>query len=718
MIYTYLAYSFAGAALVLALGAVGAKSRRGSLGTAAVAAASAAVAAKYESFIVVAVGAMVIPWALFVATHFVDTAWRVKVGFNVFLGLACGLCLYPTYIDERFDRPDYDPNALAEAQAAFDQEGRAGNQGFGRFIRANVPFRLVRGLDLKGGNRVEYTVDVQEAIRDKRDRYYEDLKTAMGRKWGIVAEDGFVATQAHSEALSVRAKFEKPRADVSKIGVTFASEEDAAIVNDEFMVRFGQELSVVRDADKTKISFTIKKEVAEAERVSAVAQAKDKILRRVDSLGLKEAAVSIRQEDIVVEVPGQDRRQFEDIKALVSQTARLDFKMVDDGANAFAALYQSCPTCAEAGVEWMQENAPLGPGKTEARWYPILRSRGGEPVLDTYKRFQEWAEKAIVVPDTHQIAFEREARPTGEGTEDVYWRAYYLYSRADVTGDMIRAAKREREQRAGGLGGWLVALEFSPRGAEQFERVTGENVKRRFAILLDDKVESAPIINQKIAGGGCTITMGTGSLEEQHKAAGNLELVLKSGALPAPIVYKGEQQIGPSLGTDAIKSGIQGGALGALLVFFVMILVYARAGVIAIVAVIFNMFLQVAVLAMLGASMTLPGIAGLALTIGIAVDANVLINERIRDELRGGKSPRQAVDIGYDRAFSAIVDGHVTTFIAGVILATYGSGPIKGFAVTLIIGMVVSMFTGVVCTRLVFDWVVRWRKAKVLSLGG
>jgi preprotein translocase subunit SecD len=211
--------------------------------------------------------------------------------------------------------------------------------------------------------------------------------------------------------------------------------------------------------------------------------------------------------------------------------------------------------------------------------------------------------------------------------------------------------------------------------------------------------------------------MGAGNLEEQLKAAGNLELVLKSGALPAPIVYKGEQQIGPSLGTDAIVQGLKGGAFGALLVFFVMLLIYARAGFVAIVAVIFNMVLQVAVLAMLGASMTLPGIAGLALTIGIAVDANVLINERIRDELRAGKSPRQAVDIGYDRAFSAIVDGHVTTFIAGVILGTYGSGPIKGFAVTLIIGMVVSMFTGVVCTRLVFDWVVRWRKAKVLSLG-
>ncbi len=718
MVYTYFAFGFGGLGVVLALATFLVKSKRGSLGTAAVAALAAGVAARYESFPVLALAGMTVPWALFVATHFVDAAWRVKVGFCVFLGLASALCLYPTYVDERFDRPDYDPNASVEAQAAYDAEGRKGNDGFGRFFRANVPFRLVRGLDLKGGNRVEYTVDVQEAIRDKRDRYYEDLKTAIGRKWGIVAEDGFVVTEEQNDKLRAKAKFEKPRTDVSKINVVFATPEDADVVNDELMARFVQELSVVRDAsDKTKLSFNIKKETAEAERKSAVAQAKDKILRRVDSLGLKEASVSIRDEDIVIEVPGQDRRQFEDIKALVSQTARLEFKMVDDEADAFAAVRQNCPTCQEEGIEWMQENAPLGPGKTEARWFPILRSREGEPANDTFKRFKAWAEKAMSVPDTHQIAFEKEVRPRGDGSDETYWRAYYLNARADVTGDMIRKASREREQKAGGVGGWLVALEFSPRGAEQFERVTGANIKKRFAILLDEKIESAPVINQKIAGGGATITMGAGNLEEQLKAAGNLELVLKSGALPAPIVYKGEQQIGPSLGTDAIVQGLKGGAFGALLVFFVMLVIYARAGFVAIVAVIFNMVLQVAVLAMLGASMTLPGIAGLALTIGIAVDANVLINERIRDELRAGKSPRQAVDIGYDRAFSAIVDGHVTTFIAGVILGTYGSGPIKGFAVTLIIGMVVSMFTGVVCTRLVFDWVVRWRKAKVLSLG-
>jgi preprotein translocase subunit SecD len=148
-----------------------------------------------------------------------------------------------------------------------------------------------------------------------------------------------------------------------------------------------------------------------------------------------------------------------------------------------------------------------------------------------------------------------------------------------------------------------------------------------------------------------------------------------------------------------------------------MAVYYRRAGVIADLAVLFNLVLQVAVLAMFGASMTLPGIAGLALTIGIAVDANVLINERIRDELRHGKSPRAAVDIGYDKAFSAILDGHVTTLLGGLILAQYGTGPIKGFAITLIVGIAVSLFTGVVCTRLLFDWAVRHRKVKQLSIG-
>ena len=477
----------------------------------------------------------------------------------------------------------------------------------------------------------------------------------------------------------------------------------------------------MRSTDRKVATFHIKKEVEETIRNSAVAQAKDKILRRVDSLGLKEATISTRGDDIVVEVPGDDTRQFESIKAIISQTARLEFKMLDDEADFFAPLSQSCPSCDAEGIVFGLENAPMGEGKgTKTIAYAELKLRPGETMNDSHKRFSAWA-ATLPVPDTHQIAFMKLEPELGEDGKfkDTGWRSMYVLSRAEITGDMIRDAGKEPDQsNGGGMGGWLVRMEFSPQGADRFEKITGANVKKRFAIILDEKVESAPVINQKISGGSAVITMGTnGSAADQLKSASDLELVLKSGALPAPIDYKGEQRIGPSLGTDAILQGVKGAALSSLLVFFVMVLIYSRAGLIANVAVMFNLVLQIAILAMLGASMTLPGLAGLSLTIGIAVDANVLINERIRDELRAGKSPRQAVDIGYDRAFSAIVDGHVTTLISGLILFQYGSGPIKGFAVTLIVGMIVSLFTGVVCTRLVFDWVVRWRKVKQLSLG-
>jgi preprotein translocase subunit SecD len=242
-------------------------------------------------------------------------------------------------------------------------------------------------------------------------------------------------------------------------------------------------------------------------------------------------------------------------------------------------------------------------------------------------------------------------------------------------------------------------------------------VKRRFAIILDGKVESAPVIQTKISGGHASITLGASDTESQLEEARKLELVLRSGALPAPISPSNEQRIGPSLGQDAIAQGVKGAVISSMLVLIFMVIYYHRAGAVADIAVLFNLLLQLAVLASFGASMTLPGIAGLALTIGIAVDANVLINERIREELRNGKNPRAAVDAGYDKAFSAILDGHVTTFISGLILAQYGTGPIKGFAVTLIVGILASLFTGVVCTRLVFDWWVRGRKIKTLNIG-
>ena len=194
-------------------------------------------------------------------------------------------------------------------------------------------------------------------------------------------------------------------------------------------------------------------------------------------------------------------------------------------------------------------------------------------------------------------------------------------------------------------------------------------------------------------------------------------MVLRSGALPAPITQSNESLIGPTLGEDAIHKGAIGAAVGSGLVLIFMILYSRTSGVVADLAVLFNLLLQMAVLASFSGTMTLPGIAGLALTIGMAVDANVLINERIREELRAGRSIRAAVEAGYDKAFSSIFDGHFTVFISGLILWQYGTGPVKGFAITLIIGIAASLFTGVFVTRLVFDWWARGAKVKRLSVG-
>jgi preprotein translocase subunit SecD len=212
--------------------------------------------------------------------------------------------------------------------------------------------------------------------------------------------------------------------------------------------------------------------------------------------------------------------------------------------------------------------------------------------------------------------------------------------------------------------------------------------------------------------------MGSQDPEVQLRDSRKLELVLRSGALPAPISPTNEQRIGPSLGRDSIALGIQGAVGGGALVLVFMFMYYGGAGLIANIAVLLNLFLQLAVLATFGASMTLPGIAGLALTLGMSVDANVLINERMREEVRDGKSPRAAVEVAYSKALSAIVDGQLTTIIAGVVLAQYGTGPIKGFAVTLIVGVLCSIFTGVMVTRVLFDlWVRNLGSKGKLSLG-
>jgi preprotein translocase subunit SecD len=256
-----------------------------------------------------------------------------------------------------------------------------------------------------------------------------------------------------------------------------------------------------------------------------------------------------------------------------------------------------------------------------------------------------------------------------------------------------------------------VALEFNPQGARLFERITEANVKKQLAIVLDGTVYSAPVIQEKIGGGHASIT---GSFTDQE--AHDLAIVLRAGSLPAPVSILEQRTVGPSLGQDSIRAGLTAALMGGLATVMFMLMYYKMSGIIANVALILNIPLILAALAAFNATLTLPGIAGIILSVGMAVDANVLIFERIREELRIGKTPHAALDTGYSRATLTIIDSNVTTLIAAVVLFQFGTGPVRGFAITLTIGIIISMFTAIFMTRVVFDYLLAERRMRTISI--
>jgi preprotein translocase subunit SecD len=264
---------------------------------------------------------------------------------------------------------------------------------------------------------------------------------------------------------------------------------------------------------------------------------------------------------------------------------------------------------------------------------------------------------------------------------------------------------------------YRVSMIFDQKGAKIFEELTGNNVQNNMAIVLDDVVSSAPTIQGRIGGGSAIITLGgVGNLQKKFNDANDLALVLKAGALPAPVEIREKREVGKTLGAESVEKGASAIMIGSILVLLFMFIYYRTSGLIANLALVLNVFLVMAVLAMFEATLTLPGMAGIVLTIGMAVDANVIIFERIVEELRIGKTPRAAIEAGYGKAFSTIMDANITTLIAGVVLMQYGSGPVRGFAVTLIIGIVCSVFTAIVVTRLCFDFVSKRRRIETLSI--
>jgi preprotein translocase subunit SecD len=678
--------------------------RRVPLWIAAISAGSAAFSAYTDSFWPLVFFSVLTVWSALVSLSVIDLSWRLRAGLVLSVATLGFMALWPT-----LDRMS------------------GGRIPCPSYVQERVESRLVAGLDLRGGLRLVYTVDVDEAIKDKRDRYYESMRIELARIFGLHEGDERPTEEVYAK-LREKVDLSAPRGVANKISLRVKEGADPSKVDQRFLDLFRGDLAFSRTQDERAYEFVVKEGAESAIRDRAVSQAREIILRRVDELGLREAAVSIRDEDIIVEVPGEDEAAFANIRDIISQTARLEFKLLDDDVDFLGEVRQRVEqqedSATPKGLEFLRENAPVGLDedkevRSKQNTYAFLKIQEGETSLQALQRLKDWVATLELPPD-RELGYELEYQTHPDTLQETEsgWRTYLLKSHAEITGDMITDASAVPDQDRGALGGWHVALTFSDQGGRIFDRITGANVKRRFAIILDGRTESAPVIQTRISGGHASITLGSRDPQIQLRDARKLELVLRSGALPAPISPSNEQRIGPSLGQDSIRLGTQGAAVSGALVLLFMVMYYRRAGLIANTAVTMNLFLQLAILATFGASMTLPGIAGLALTLGMSVDANVLINERIREELRSGKSPRAAVEVGYSKALSAIVDGQLTTLIAGVVLAQYGTGPIKGFAITLIVGVTCSIFTGVVVSRVLFDLWVRGLSRRIgFSMG-
>ena len=310
------------------------------------------------------------------------------------------------------------------------------------------------------------------------------------------------------------------------------------------------------------------------------------------------------------------------------------------------------------------------------------------------------------------FAPEAESFTTNTGLDEPLVYMYYLEHDADLTGGVIEEANATiGGQGVSAVGQPIVLLDMNSEGARTWSRITGANIGRRIAIVLDKKVHMAPSIRTKISDGG-TMIEGFANMDE----AKDIAIVLRAGALPAPVKIIEERIVGPSLGADSVKAGTYSVLLGLALVLVFLLIYYKLSGIIADFALIWNILLVLAVLASLGATLTLPGIAALILTVGMSVDANVIIFERIREELRKGKTPRTAIDSGYARALTTIIDANVTTLVAALVLYQFGTGPIKGFATVLFWGIMISMFTAIFVTRTIFNSFTERRGLNKLSI--
>jgi len=505
-----------------------------------------------------------------------------------------------------------------------------------------APEGLNLGLDLQGGMHLVLKVDLEKAIENTLDLAASDLKEGLAEK----------------KITAVRTDSGDPHKVVLTLPNTGVLETVRTLVADDFP---NLEIDIqAEEGSFPRIFLSLTGEEVDFIRKNAVTQSLEIIRNRIDQFGVAEPVI-IRQgtDEIVVQLPGV--KDPERALSLIGQTAQLEFKLLDE--ETVEDPWQLISQAQNSG-KWQQ-------GDSRKKLNLALQNQ---------------------LPQGTEIYFEKNVDPqTGAETKI----PLLIKSQVMMTGEMVKNA----QVRVGGtFNEPYVALDLTGRGGRIFAQVTEKNVGKRFAIILDDVVRSAPVIREKILGGSAQIT-GNFTYEE----ATDLAIVLRVGALPAPVEIIQNLTVGASLGKDSIDKGLMSGLLGTVLVLVFMIIYYRLSGVIANFGLVINIFLLFAGLAALGATLTLPGIAGIILSIGMAVDANVLIFERMREEFAIGKSVKSGVEGGYDKAFWTIVDSQVTTLITALALFLFGTGPIKGFAVTLSLGIIFNLISTLFGTRLVYD---------------
>jgi preprotein translocase subunit SecD len=549
------------------------------------------------------------------------------------------------------------------------------------------------GLDLQGGIHLAMGVDVDRAVKAK-----------VARRADEVAD--------HLKEKAVPFTSVAPDSTGLRIAVATAAAGDAEKVTLDY---YGAELYSPGGAAGGQVLFAFKDQVLREFKGKAVEQAEKTIRNRVDKWGVSEPDIKRKANNqIQIQLPGF--KDPEKARDLLGRTAQLEFKICDDENAALDAVRTQLPACPSTrdgmtfplpeGGCWTVENVDL-PGGGQRQSTLVAASKRAE------------LEAVITGKLAPLIEAGKNSVGIGEVTtgqdmvRQTYYRTFLLRSKTELTGDYIANASAVVDSSGPGGGKPVVSFEMSADGARLMEKLTTENLHRRMATVLDDKVETAPYIQGKISNRG-QITLGSGrGYQEQFDEANAIALVLKAGALPAPVTIFEERTVGATLGPELVKKGTTAALVGLALVLVFMALYYRVSGLVADVALVLNGLLVLAIMSMIGTTLTLPGIAGFVLTLGMAVDANVLINERIREEMRAGRTVKQSVQQGYDRVFWTIVDSHVTALVAAVVLMQYGSGPVRGFAVTLTIGLVASLFTSIVVTRAIMEYLTRHDSARL-----